>query len=104
MATAQEDARGLIRRALVLRHKYKQDGEKDRIPLSLLGVHPSNRARLYPMEETVMNLGLSILSGGFSVDEAHHEGVCVEEVPQAEQQNPQWFPDRNHETSLAYNK
>jgi hypothetical protein len=33
------------------------------------------------MEETVMNLGVSILFGGFSVDEASHEGVCVHEVP-----------------------
>ena len=98
MATAQEDATGLIRRALVLRQKYRKDREKGRVPLSLLGAHPSNRAGLYPMEETVMNLGLSILSGGFSVDEAHHEGVCVEEVPQAEQQSPQWFPAMNRET------
>jgi hypothetical protein len=29
------------------------------------------------MEETVMNVGLSILIGGFSVDEANHEGVRV---------------------------
>ena len=56
------------------------------------------------MEETVMNLGLSILSGGFSVDEANHEGVCVQEVPQAEQQNTQWFPDLKYEPYLAYNK
>jgi hypothetical protein len=42
------------------------------------------------MEETVMNLGLSILSGGFSVDEASHDGVCVQEIPQEEQQNAQW--------------
>ena len=74
MATAQEGSIGLIRRALVLRAKYRIPDEKDRIPLSILGVHPFNRAGLYPMEETVMNLGLSILSGGFSVDEANHEG------------------------------
>jgi hypothetical protein len=42
-----------------------------------IGVHPFNRAGLYPMEETVMNVGLSILIGGFSVDEANHEGVRV---------------------------
>ena len=41
------------------------------------------------MEEKVMNIGLSILSGGFSVDEASHEGVCVQEIPQEEQQNAQ---------------
>ena len=104
MATAQEDAIGLIRRALVLRAKYRIHAEKDRIPSSISGVHPFNRAGLYPMEETVMNLGLSILSGGFSVDEANHEGVCVQEVPQEEQQSTQWFLGMKYEPYLAYNK
>jgi hypothetical protein len=81
MTTAQEDPIGLIRRALVLRAKYRVQAEKEIIPLTILGVHPSNRAGVYPMEETVMNLGLSILSSGFSVEEANHEGVCVQEVP-----------------------
>ena len=81
MAAEQEDAMGLMRRALVLRAKYRLPGEKMKIPLTLLGVHPSNRAGVYPMEETVMNLGLSILAGGFSVEEANHEGICVQEVP-----------------------
>ena len=81
MTTAQEDPIGLIRRALVLRAKYRVAPEKVVIPLTILGVHPSNRAGVYPMEDTVKNLGLSILLSGFSVEEAHHEGVCVEEVP-----------------------
>ena len=78
MTTAQEDPIGLIRRALVLRDKYRVDPEKDVVPLTILGVHPPNRAGVYPMEDTVMSLGLSILSSGFSVEEAQHEGVCVQ--------------------------
>ena len=81
MTTAQEDPIGLIRRALVLRAKYRVQAEKEIIPLTILGVHPSNRAGMYPMEDTVMNLGLPIILSGFSVEEAHHEGVCVQEVP-----------------------
>jgi hypothetical protein len=50
-----------------------------------------------------MNLGLSILSGGSSVDETNHEGVCVEEIPQDEQQNTQWFQGVKYETHLANN-
>ena len=87
----------------MLRAKYRVQDEKERTPFSILGAHPFYRAGLYPMEETVMNLGLSILSGGFSVDEASHEGVCVQEVPQAEPQNTQWFPDMTYEPYLAYN-
>ena len=81
MTAAQEDPIGLIRRALVLRAKYRVDPEKDVVPLTILGVHPSNRAGVYPMEDTVMNLGLSILLSGFSVEEARREGVCAQEVP-----------------------
>ena len=80
MTTAQEDPIGLIRKALVLRAKYRVAPERDVILLTILGVHPSNRAGVYPMEDTVMNLGMSILLNGFTVEEAHHEGVCVEEV------------------------
>ena len=82
MATEQADSIRLLRRALVIRVKYWVQEEKERIPLSILGVHPLNRAGLNPMEEKVMNIGLSILSGGFSLYEASHEGVRVQEIPQ----------------------
>ena len=39
------------------------------------------------MEETVMNLGMAILEIGFSVGEANHEAVCVQEVPADEAKN-----------------
>ena len=104
MATEQEDSIRLLRRALVIRVKYWVQEEKERIPLSILGVHPFNRAGLNPMEEKVMSVGLSILSGGFSVDEASHEGVCVQEIPHEEQQSAQWFQAMKYDTYLAYNK
>ena len=85
MDTAADEAMGLVRRALALRAKYRVQSGKQTIPLSILGVHPFNRAGVYPMEETVVNLGLGILLSGFSVDEANHEGVCVQEVPAEEQ-------------------
>ena len=99
-----EGAIGLIRRALLLRAKYRIQTEKIKIPLAILGVHPANRAGVYPMEETVMNLGLSLLSGGFSVEEADHEGVCVQEVPVEEQRHAQLITQGAYETYLAYNK
>ena len=80
MATAADEAIGLVRRALLLRAKYRVQSEKLTIPLSILGVHPFNRAGVYPMEDTVVNLGLGILVSGLSVDEADHEGVCVQKV------------------------
>ena len=77
---------GLTRRSLMLRAKYRM-AENCFILVSILGVHPLNRSGVYPMEETVMNLGMTILEIGFSVDEANHEGVCVQEVPADEAKN-----------------
>ena len=36
------------------------------------------------MGETVQNLGLGLLAQGISLDEANHEGVCVQELPVSE--------------------
>ena len=38
MATEQEDSIRLIRRALVLRAKYRVQEEKERVPMSMLGL------------------------------------------------------------------
>jgi len=54
------------------------------------------------MEETVMNLGMTILVIGFSVDEASHEGVCVQEVPADEAKNVTLGAEGPYETYLAY--
>ena len=70
---------GLMRQAMAYRVKYRTG--KKRIPLNLLGVHTQNRGGVYPQPETVQNLALKLLDGGFSSEEAHHEGVCVQEVP-----------------------
>ena len=104
MAKAQEDAIGLIRRALVFRAKYREHPEKRQILVSILGVHPLNRSGVYPMEETVMNLGMTILGIGFSVDEANHEGVCVQEVPANEAKNVKLSAEGPYATYLAYNR
>ena len=95
---ADESGIGLVRRATPLRAKYRIQREKVPCPLSVLGAHPLNRAGVYPMDETVVNLGGTILLGGFSAEEANHEGVCVQELPAQEQmQKP------NYETYEAYN-
>lgn len=93
------EAIGLVRRATLLRAKYRIQREKILCPLTILGVHPLNRAGVYPMGDTVVNLGLKILLGGFSAEEANHEGVCVQELPAPEQ-----VKDSNYETYEAYNK
>ena len=57
------------------------------------------------MEDTVMHLGLTIHSSGFSVDEANHEGVCVQEVPAEEQFRTMLRIGLSvYETHLANNK
>ena len=73
---------GLMRKAMALRAKYRVCKEK--IPLHFLGVHRMNRGGVYPQAETVQNLALKILDAGFSVEEANHEGVCVQELPSEE--------------------
>ena len=71
---------GQIRRAMAYRVKYRIEDAKRQMDLSLLGVHPRNRGGVYPSPETVQNLTLALLETGFSVDEANHEGVCVQEL------------------------
>ena len=70
---------GLIRQAMAYRVKYRviaaNGAHKRKLPLSLLGVHNRNRGGVYPSPETVENLGLKLLSVGFSSEEANHEGV-----------------------------
>ena len=72
---------GLVRQAMAYRVKYRISKERKSISLNRMGVHPMNRGGVYPQPDTVRNLGLKLLKTGFSVHEANHEGVCVEEVP-----------------------
>ena len=39
---------------------------------------------MYPNAERVEARGLDILVDGFGLDEADHEGVCVQEIPSSE--------------------
>ena len=55
------------------------------------------------MDETVMNLGMTMLEIGFSVDEANHEGVCVQEAPEDEAKNVKLSAEGPYETYLACN-
>ena len=75
---------GLVRKAMAYRVKYRLPGQRRKIPLSRLGVHPQNRGGMYPQPDTVRNLGLKIISKGFNQSEANHEGVSVEEIPCSE--------------------
>ena len=95
---------GLIRRALLLRAKHRVQEDKERIPSSIFGAHPSNRAGVYPMKETVMILGVTTLEIRFSVDEANHEGVCLQEAPAEEALSAKLSGEGSYETSLANNK
>ena len=81
----QEELAGLIRKAMAYRVKYRIPGGKKRISVELLGVHPLNRHGIYPNEHRIQTLGQDILRDGFNLSEAHHEGVCVQEVPGSEQ-------------------
>ena len=71
-------ALGLIRQAMAYRVKYRvvdgDGGHTRKMPLSLLGVHNRNPGGVYPSPEAVENLGLKLLSQGFSLSEANHEG------------------------------
>ena len=72
---------GCVAAAMAYRVKYRRENKKLDIMLRSIAPHPDNRRGVYPNGETVCNLGLSILNEGFSLEEANHAGVCVEEVP-----------------------
>ena len=77
MATDDDETYGIMKRATLLRLKYKVHDTKKKLQLTQLGVHPKNRAGVYPNAERVESLGTSLLKDGFNVDEAYHEGVIM---------------------------
>ncbi len=89
---------GDIRKAMAYRVKYRvknADGSvKRQMALSLLGVHPMNRGGVYCMDQTVQNLGLSVLVKGINVSEANHDGICVQELPSTEQDKDPSNPEK----------
>ena len=91
---------GLIREAMAYRVKYRvADGRRTKryMPLEMLCVHSRNRGGVYPMPLTVANLGIGIFQDGFNLEDANHEGVCVQEIPEGSRP-PGW------QTSHEWNK
>ena len=82
---------GIMRKAMAWRVKYRKGKGKQRLSLLSLGVHPENRDRMYPSFLIVKRLGLNINQWAFSLEEADHRGVCVEECPPDEQQPKHWI-------------
>ena len=77
---------GVIRKAMAFRVKYRVCAAgkfKRRTLLASLGVHPCNRGGIYPNEDRVKGLSSTILKWGADMDEADHNGVMVEEIPDA---------------------
>ena len=104
-AVADQADVGLVRQAMAYRVKYRLDGSKrKRMVLSLLGVHPRNRGGVYPSPETVQNLGLKLLKTGFNVDEANHEGACVQEIPAEERSCDPWDSSNPYTTFKEFNR
>ena len=81
---------GVMRKAMAWRVKYRKGKGKQRLLLQCLGVHPENRDRMYPSSGSVKRLGLNVNHWAFSLEEADHRGVCVEECPPDVQQPKHW--------------
>ena len=82
---------GMLRKAMAYRVKYRREfiiegkpQKTTRMMLRQLCPHKKNRGGVYPMENTVRDLGISFLNQYFIQEEADHLGVCVEEVPSDE--------------------
>ena len=99
---------GLIRKAFALRVKYRK-GEKIKIPLTSLVVHPRNRSGAFPNGAAVQTLGCKILRTGFNQEVANQEGVCIQEIPGPDQTGFQTdglvalTSDKKYMTYQAYN-
>ena len=91
---------GSIREAMAYRVKYRLKDTKRakrQLHLEMMCVHKRNRGGLFPMPQTVANLGIGIFQDGCSSEEANHEGVCVQEIPEG-------CRPEGWETSLAVNQ
>ena len=78
---------GEIARAVALRAKHallNADNKRRimKMPLDLLCISTFNRQGCYPSPRRVQGLMCDLLLKGFSVAEANHEGVVVQELPQ----------------------
>ena len=77
---------GDVKKAMALRVKDRiptESGQtKRRLPLITLGVHPDNRGGVYPQQDVVRRLGVSLAKKWFLQEEADHMGVCTQEPPE----------------------
>ena len=71
----------LIKKAGVLRAKYKVGTHASMMPLQCLGIHQHNRSGVFPQWQRTQSLMTNIFTGGFSKEVAWHMGVCVQEIP-----------------------
>ena len=95
---------GIIRKAMAFRVKYRITARgviKQRILLKALGVHPNNRGSVYPNEDRVIGLSKDVLRWGCDQDEADHNGVTVEEIPEMERAK---YPQLRLERYTEYNQ
>ena len=72
-------ADGLVRRAAVLRLKYRKHPQLVRLPLDQVGFHPSNRDGQGPSADRCAGLLADIIKIGFDATEADTNGVVVEQ-------------------------
>ena len=73
---------GLVVRASALRVKYRK-GNKVRVRIESMGVHPKNRGRVYPAGIRVKRLCGEAVVVGFVKEDVGHNCVAVEEPPGA---------------------
>ena len=107
-AASPAKGKGLIVLGNEAREKYalrQADGSKQvlKLPLDCLAVHVENRSGLFPSPTRVQSLMCEILLKGFSLAEANHEGVCIQELPCNQWEHYQRLHKVPHKTYISYN-
>ena len=100
MSLEKEADLGVIRKAMAFRVKYRivEHGQaKRRINIGAMGVHPKNRGGIYPNEDRVKQLCVSILQVGCDEADANHNGVVLQEIPADE-------APKGYQTILQFNE
>ena len=80
MSDLMAKGQGLVIRASAWRVKYRK-GNKVRVRIESMGVHPKNRGRVYPAGVRVESLITDVISIGFDKDDVIYHCVAVEEPP-----------------------
>ena len=84
--SSKEAIAGQVTAAMAWRVKYRKVDKDDRplkmkLPVNSLGVHPNNRAGIYPSGIRCKSLCQEVVEAGFIQEDVDHAGVAVEEVP-----------------------